>query len=645
MISEATIKGLSSGQWATTFRSKGYSYPITVKTEPNKIIFKFRYNKTLIQLVKTRFNAKWNPGLKLWHTNLNERALFQIDFLTGNNPYVPWDTPVDYTDTIRDWVENTFKPRLSPEALAIFRDLSYQNEMINLSLSSKQVMLAAEMGLGKTYVAIAICEILMIVAGKKLSVLWSAPNGPLNAAQIEFDFWNASFRPRWLTYHGTVQFAKTYEGEAPDIYIVDESSYCKNAQAQRTQAIWHIGECVRQEKKRSIILLTGTPDPKAPTDWFAQIEALQPGFIPEGNIFALQDRLGLFEKDIDGGYRKLVTWFDSDNKCKLCGMSRIHLNHTYESNEDFLQAGATGETQTHESHDFSPAENEVKAFGTRLKGIVGIWKTETCTKLPPQRFHMHKVEPSQGTLNIAKQIVEEATRGIDALTMLRTLSDGFIYRTVSTNEMIKCGACTDGKVTIDDQGAIDSCAICKGVGSVPVTERILEEYPCPKIDKFKELLECHLEVGRFVTYGAFQGSVDLLTRNALSDNWTVFQADGRGWRWFVNHDEELNLSRREMLEEFQSKATDRICFVGHAASAGVGITLHRSPSVFFYSCDFNPQNRFQAAKRVHRLGMSEDGGNVHDVVHLPSDERVLRSLINSQNLSNMTISELREIYS
>lgn len=639
MISSDTTSSLANGRWATTFRHKGKKHPITISIRDGAFHFAFKYNKALLYLVKTCFERRrYNPDNKSWHAPITERNLFQIDSLTGHNPYEPWALEVDLSDKIEHFIHERNR-RLGMD-LKLF---PHQLDMMNFALSSQRVILAAEMGLGKTLVAILLCEYLGLT-----NVVWVAPNGPLAQAKVEFRTWQTRLSPRWFTFMGLVNWVKSYEGLAPQALVVDESAYIKNLNAQRTQAAGHTAASVREEMNNpTILLLTGKADPKTPVDWHSQVEVIQPGAVTEAHPNALQDRLALVEIDEELGYRKIITWWDDERKCKGCGQFKEHPNHEQQDFKEFLMKGQSGERRTHVVHKFQPSINEVKNFGGRLKGLVKIWRKEDCVELPARKFHMKKLEPSQDTLNTGKRIVDEELRATDTLLKLRMLSDGFRYKDVPSGEMQVCRGC-NGKGKVDEfveEGEPSNrvtCGVCEGVGKTMIMVRETEFFGSPKEDYLRELLEMHYECGKFVVYGAFQATIDIVTKVCLSQNWQVFQADGRGWFW-CEDGEQLKLPRDEMLERFQ-KGNDRVCFVGQPGSAGSGLTLHASPSVFFYSNDTNPNNRFQAADRIHRLGMSEKGGNIYDVIHLPSDERVIKKLIKSQQLSEITMQELKADY-
>ena len=73
----------------------------------------------------------------------------------------------------------------------------------------------------------------------------------------------------------------------------------------------------------------------------------------------------------------------------------------------------------------------------------------------------------------------------------------------------------------------------------------------------------------------------------------------------------------------------------------MGLTLVTSPSIVFWSNDFNGESRMQAEDRIHRPGCR--GANIYDLVHLPEDEIVIENLKRKRNLQDMTLGRLRDM--
>jgi hypothetical protein len=60
----------------------------------------------------------------------------------------------------------------------------------------------------------------------------------------------------------------------------------------------------------------------------------------------------------------------------------------------------------------------------------------------------------------------------------------------------------------------------------------------------------------------------------------------------------------------------------------------------FWSNSFKPEYRTQAEDRIHRMGMDLNlGCIIVDLVHLPSDERVIQVIQENRRLELMTMGE------
>jgi hypothetical protein len=70
----------------------------------------------------------------------------------------------------------------------------------------------------------------------------------------------------------------------------------------------------------------------------------------------------------------------------------------------------------------------------------------------------------------------------------------------------------------------------------------------------------------------------------------------------------------------------------------MSLTLTASPVVIFYSNDFKAENRMQAEDRIHRESMDLNlGATIIDIIHLPTDELVLKNLKEKTKLQNLTL--------
>lgn len=700
IVSPEVVQGIVNRKFTTKLLGKpgGYYRETKVEVEDERLLLYFPFDRDIVDEMKVSMEKrKWheyvaNDGRKVWSIPYtSQRNLFRLEVLRGKyglQPYRLWKMKEDFDERIQTFCQNRHKP-LTPYA--------HQRGMVNLGLNNHWTLFAAEMGTGKTLAAIILVEMLFEQLGH-VPVYWLGSKSALVAARNEFDRWECRWRPtEMMTYEGLKKhLAEWPKGKpAPKILIADEFAAVKTCTAQRSLATLHLTNSMRAEHgwtNSYIIGMTGTPAPKTPSDWWMQIEVLCPGFLRENSVRNLRATLGHLVKEDSptGGYEKLETWKDSSLKCLHCGKEAGHTNHS----TSFEAMLGHDTKQTHERHPFKAGVNEVERLGRRLDGIVGVWHKKDCIDLPAKRYETLEIEPTKELLNIAKHVVDTTTRAVDALIKLRTLSDGFMYDEEPTGEFHECQGCSGkgqvleyyeegnegdtleyGEYTggvryvystcpegmdpdefvsevIGTRPAIIhskevECYTCHGEGKLPDMRRIINEITCPKLDFLKELLEEHEEVGRLVVYAGFEGSIHRVRKTCNQQGWTVIKADGKGWEMTHPVHGPLAMTPENMVKTFQYDQENhpRVVFVGQPGAAGQGLTLTASPTTFFYSNDFNPMNRFQAEDRIHRIGMDTSrGGRIIDVVHLPSDRKIIESLRKSKHLQLMSMDAVRNLF-
>lgn len=607
------------------------------------IYFNFPFSRVFMDEVKSMDGSKWcgsvgdRPAIdvkitvpafgttKVWRVNDCVRNRFQMDYLFGRNPYKKYDAPlVEFTPT---------RPLYK-----------HQCELAAFALTRHYCIFAAEMGTGKTLASIEVME-----QSGVLDWWYVAPRSALKAVEREFKRWKCKIQPRMLTYEALREEMKVWlNGKtAPQGVIFDESSRIKNATAGRSQAAMALADGVRADwgDNGFVILMSGSPAPKSPVDWWHQCEVAQPGFLREGTMDKFQLRLGVFEQkqSISGGvFNQRVTWLDDDKKCGKCGKLKEDMVHDDAVAEDF--------------HPFQQSKNEVQHLYKRMNGLVTVKFKRDCLDLPEKIYREIILKPKAETLRAARLIMAKAKTTVSALTLLRELSDGFQYEEKVEGKQ-KCQVCGGSRIIQEGVGQLDMtddanaaefeikpgpCQYCDENGEQDRIVRTMVEYLCPKDDAIKELLDEHFDVGRLVIYGGFTGSVDRCVNLALSQEWGVIRVDGRGW-WAV--DAKRQTYPVDPLTVFQDELEDfpRVAFIGQPGAAGMGLTLTASPSIVYYSNDFNAESRIQSEDRIHRPGMDVNrGATIIDLLHLPSDRTVLDNLKAKRKLQDMTLGALTE---
>ncbi len=586
--------------------------PIGLSLEPSgrgTLKVRFPFNRLLVNEIGCMEGATWNPGTKTWTIADSPRNWFQIDFLSGKNPYEHFETPLEFIESTRPLMK-------------------HQRENAAFFHTRHQCILASEMGTGKSLSAIEAME----ASGIK-DWIWVSPRSAMYSVMLECEKWDSKIIPEFMTYEGLVKLIEHWpEGKpAPKGVIFDEASKLKNPTAKRSIAAKHLADSIRKEYGLDgyVMLMSGSPAPKSPSDWWMLCEIAHAGFIREGKYKKFHQRLAIVEdrESASGGvYPALVAWRESEDQCHICGQREDSIIHKSQGLEKF--------------HYYVKGTNEVAKLYRRMNGLVKVCMKKDCMDLPEKIYRQIECKPNVQTIRAARMLQKSAPRAATALIQLRELSDGFLYKDKKDGE-IQCPLCHGNKVVPKEiNPAGGECPNCKGTGSVDRIIRETVEVPCPKVDALIELLEEHEDYSRLVVYAGFTGSIDRVVKICHTNGWNnVIRVDGRGWHSFGDF---AGGKPQELLKIFQDTKSypKNTVFVGQPGAAGMGITLTASPSIIFYSNDFNAESRIQAEDRIHRPGCI--GANIIDLFHLESDRLVYDNLRKKRDLQAMTMGQLNE---
>ena len=602
-----------------------FRLPVQYVKTHGRIFMKFGFNRALLNEIKSMEGSMWHDwqgatyqdlvrpifkSLKVWSVKDCPRNRFQLDYLQGNNPYAPWEN-VAYGD------------------LHVDRPLySHQIELLQHALQTHFCIFAAEMGIGKTLAAIELME-----RSGFHDWYYIGPKSAIASVRREFRLWKCKVEPEMLSYPALVKRMKFWpEGlKAPRGVIFDESSKVKTPTAQRSQAAQHLADTIREEHGSDgfVILMSGSPAPRSPSDWWSQCEIACPGFLREGNRVKFENRLGIFE-DMESStgatFKKRVTWLDDPDKCAECGEPRDDICHAM-----------IGRAQ--DDHPFKKSNNEVAALYRRMKGLVIVKFKKDCLDLPEKVYRTVVCKPLPSILRAAKVLVAKTARAAQAIILLRELSDGFQYVQVESGSE-GCPVCLGkGKIVCPETDNNIICDCCGGSGTVTRYKREAKRIPCPKDDALKDLLDEHHDVGRLVIYAGFQGSVDRCVQIALGQKWTCLRWDGRGIKMADSDGPIVGIDPLDMFNDTVNYT--RVAFIAQPGAAGMGLNLTVSPTIVYYSNDFNAESRIQSEDRIHRPGCL--GAQIIDIVHLPTDEMVLKNLKEKRKIQDMTMGELERV--
>ena len=87
----------------------------------------------------------------------------------------------------------------------------------------------------------------------------------------------------------------------------------------------------------------------------------------------------------------------------------------------------------------------------------------------------------------------------------------------------------------------------------------------------------------------------------------------------------------------------RVAFCANPESGGMSLTLVEARTAVYWSNHWKPEYRVQSEDRIHRMGMDLNlGCLIVDLIHFPSDERVLDVIRANRKLELMTMGELMD---
>ena len=265
-------------------RIKNKIFPVNIEQRNNELLLTCPYYPdmaTLLNEIKQSFNVKkWNPQTKTWHIHNNDRAQYNLRFLTG---------------TLDDPFHN---PNYPDRTLHIAGLWPHQREAINKFLHHKKLFIAHEMGLGKTRAIYVAAELAKIA-----SLLVICPTNVKYAWMQEYDKWHPNCPYPIFRHYQQVNLIE--DMDPVDMVVFDESVFIKNPGAQRSRSCAQIAK-IHRDNNSYIACLCGSPAPKNPTDWHNQIELLQPGYIREASPAILTQRLA--EVTFDNDYPEIGEW-------------------------------------------------------------------------------------------------------------------------------------------------------------------------------------------------------------------------------------------------------------------------------------------------------------------------------------------------
>lgn len=553
----------------------------------------------------------WNRDQMYYEAPINCRNLWHLDYFNAHapDPYEQYRKPI---------IEFPMEPRYSKLKGKWYDPMPHQVAMASHVWTRRQAHIAAEMRTGKTLPVLTVCEKI----GKP--VWYVGPKSAIEGVKLEVFNWDIKCRIHFFTYAELTAMLKNFSErmKAPEVIVFDESHFIKGWDSQRTKAAFHITEEMRFSYELPwIVAMTGTPAPKNPCDIWAQLEVVQPGFLPETKPEELEAKIAIIEykdNETGGQYPHRIAWRNSEHICYDCG-EIAEKHYPWE-------------------HEFKPGINEVKRLGERIRGISIKFLKKDCIKLPDKIYDRMKLKPSRTVLKYSAQIKKSGQSPAVILNELAQLSAGFYYKMEDdTTKLVACEQCTGEKLVEDVNGDLTrECPRCSGTGKMHPRIRVAIQVDCPKDEALIDILEECEPSARCVVFAGFIGAIDRIHELCRKHGWTVIQIDGRGWEHtFDNNTEALRAFSN--IEEFP----DKIVVVAHPSTGGTGVSYSSSSTIVYWHNPFDGAARMQSMERGSDLGMDMTRGcKIIDLVQLPVDEYILDNLDGKIDLQAIALDAL-----
>lgn len=570
----------------------------------------FRYNRSLLEEVKNLEGARWNPSRKTWSAKRSSRNKFALGYLMGKPVFAPYDLELPVIQTNRP-MPCGHKPHYGPcpECGCAFCLRKHQPVMLSHAITRRRSIIAGKPGTGKTLVAIEFLE-----KTHDSDLPWYvAPDAGLQAVYEQMDTWKAQVRPRYLTYDGLKRVLATWkDGEAPPRRVIfDESSRLKGHKTQRSEAALYLSQQMESywQGREYVLLMTGTPDPNEPVDWWMQCEVARPGYLKEPSWYAERKRLAVIEErqGLAGYYPHLLQWRDG-SACKKCE-EKAQIEAAQRAELGILDTDpgkqALLESIMLEQHE---AENcphckgtgrvpdEIVLLSKRLDGLV--LRVDKPDDLPEKQYRIIQCETPPDLIRAAEMIAMTSQNGLDAMNRLRQLSDGFLY---------------------------DENHEPKYAGSAK--EKVL-----------RNLLDEYSDQGRIVIYAAYTASINRIKIICEEEGWLVWKYDGKSLETWDGRDFQAAYKAFQDRKGFAPK----VAYVAHPKKGAMALTLTAAVCAVFYSNDFEGESREQGEDRIHRIGMDLNlGATIIDIQNLGTDGYTRERLMTKRGMSGLTISQVR----
>lgn len=517
----------------------------------NRLYFYIDYDPDIIAVFKSN-GLRWDPSYRAWYAEidgcLNPQDVYsQLNEVFSIYPDEEKLYALKLMEVYFKKLNNVIEfsrnssssfPVPLPEGLKLF---PYQRAGVEFLAAKRNVLLADQMGLGKTIQVIGYLNC-MLKENKMPSVLIVCPASVKYNWEKELKKWLISpltievlegkngfeQNPQINIYISNYDILKDKDFTNLNIIVLDEAHYIKNEQAQRTKEVQRICKANPHAK---IIALTGTPMLNRPRELFPILKILEPSRFNNFFKFALR--------------------YCEAHKKKI---------HTRNGTREFW--------------NFDGASN-TEELGRLLRATVMLRreKTDVLKELPDK---IRTVIPVKKTLAGRIVSLESETKRI-------------VERIKEINRNIQ-KARKQSDIALLNQLRVEKTEI-RSVALPLINEyrRLAFE---EKKDSIVSFLEDVLQNEKIVLFVHHLEVADFFRKTFQNINPCVITGQS-------------SAKERQMMIDTFNKSPEHPLFIATTLAASEGITLTASSTVVFAEYEWTPAKMLQAEDRCHRIGQKK----------------------------------------
>lgn len=334
--------------------------------------------------------------------------------------------------------------------------------------------------------------------------------------------------------------------------VVDESTMIKNPKANRTKVVTKVGFHAKYRR-----ILTGSPVTRSPLDLYSQCAFLGYELLGYSSYFAFQMRYAIMVKrKAAGGQREF-------NQV-------VGYRHIDELTE------------------------KLKKFSFRVT-------KDECLDLPEKVYAFREVELTEEQDRAYKQMKKFA---------LSMMPDGSMVSTTTVlTQLLRLHQIVCGHIKTDD-------------GEV----RALPS------NRIEALMDCVEETsGKVIIWSNFTQD--------LEDIYAELSKKYGGGCAAKYYGETSGEDRQRIVDKFQDPNSELRFFIGQARTGGYGLTLTEASTVIYFSNSFDLEKRLQSEDRAHRIGQTKSVTYVDIVARGTIDEHIVEALRNKINIATQVMGE------